>query len=123
MEVKEDDWERETKSPYFLENGIIFAKDGEKIVGFSYAIFDEKDIEKRGEMVGYIEALGVKENYRKKGIGKALLLSSLNFLKEYNIKVAELGVDAENPNKAKHLYESVGFKEKRRGICFRKYLR
>lgn len=123
MEVKEDNWERETKSPYFLENGIIFAKDGEEIVGFSYAIFDEKDIEIRGERVGCIADLGVKENYRKKGIGKALLLSSLNFLKEYNIKVAELGVDAENPNKAKHLYESVGFKEKRRAVCFRRYLK
>lgn len=123
MEVNEDDWERETKSSYFLENGIIFAKDREEIVGFSYAEFDEEDIKKRGERVGYIYMLGVKKDYRRKGIGKALLLSSIKFLKKHRVDIAELGVDAENPNKAKHLYESVGFREKSRAVCFRKHLK
>jgi len=46
----------------------------------------------------------------------------LKFLKEHNIEIAEIGVDVKNPNKAIYLYKSVGFKEKRREICFRKYL-
>ncbi|MFQ6088185.1 MAG: hypothetical protein ACE5K0_04710 [Candidatus Methanofastidiosia archaeon] len=42
-------------------------------------------------------------------------------VQEKKMKIVELDADAENP-KAKRLYEGCGFREVRRGICYRKKL-
>lgn len=58
--------------------------------------------------VGYINTLGVLRNWRKRGIGLALLRHSFGELYHRGRRMAGLGVDAENLTGALHLYESAG---------------
>ena len=48
--------------------------------------------------------------YRRLGIGTALMLEGLEWLRERGMEEAELVVDDDNPMGAMKLYEKVGFK-------------
>jgi len=82
----------------------FLAMDGDEIAGIclcrSHA-YDNPD-------VGYINTLGVLRNWRKRGIGLALLRHSFGELYRRGKRMAGLGVDAENLTGALHLYESAG---------------
>ncbi len=56
-----------------------------------------------------IDDLAVRSAYRRRGIGRALLLAGMRRIREEGYGAAALGVDADNPNQALKLYESVGF--------------
>ncbi len=56
-----------------------------------------------------IDAMGVDESYRNKGIGKKLLEYIKEYAKENNYTDLRLTVNEENEN-AIHLYEKVGFR-------------
>ena len=57
---------------------------------------------------GWVTDLGVLRDHRNLGIGRALLLRSLNEFKRRGLKRAALGVDSQSPTGATRLYESVG---------------
>lgn len=57
---------------------------------------------------GQISFLGTRPCFRKKGLGRAMLLAGMHRLKAAGVNAASLGVDAENLV-ARRLYESVGF--------------
>jgi mycothiol synthase len=69
---------------------------------------------------GYTEGISVRRPYRRLGLARALLTRSLKVFQEQGFTEAALGVDAENPNGALRLYESVGFKSVRQLTIFRK---
>ena len=58
--------------------------------------------------VGYINSLGVRRPWRKRGIGLALLQHAFGELYRRDQRKAGLGVDAENLTGALRLYENVG---------------
>lgn len=60
---------------------------------------------------GWIGRLGVRRGFRRLGLGRAMLLAGMQALWEAGVDTAKLGVDAQNPNQAMHLYESVGFRK------------
>ena len=49
-----------------------------------------------------------------------MIARSLKLLKEKGMTEAALGVDAENPSGALHLYEKMGFKVEKRAMFYRK---
>ena len=51
---------------------------------------------------------------------RALISRSLVLLRDRGMTSAQLGVDAENPNAALHLYESSGFRVDHSGSAWRK---
>ena len=61
-----------------------------------------------GSMKGEIHMLGVDPDYRKKGIGRNVLLAGLADLKSKGVTIVELTADGEDPV-AQSLYQSVGF--------------
>jgi len=61
-----------------------------------------------GSMKGEIHMLGVDPDYRKKGIGRKVLLAGLADLKNKGVTTVELTADGEDPV-ALGLYQSVGF--------------
>lgn len=61
---------------------------------------------------GHIVSLAVLENYRRKGIGTALMQAALKGLKEYGAKEVYLEVRVSN-TPAIRLYEKLGFTVKR----------
>ncbi|HLC79756.1 MAG TPA: GNAT family N-acetyltransferase [archaeon] len=76
-----------------------------KTIGNSIAGFVE--VEMKGNF-GMINAISVKEKYRKKGFGKELLSHAIFFLKASGVPFARLLVKEQNKN-AKNLYVLHGF--------------
>jgi mycothiol synthase len=64
------------------------------------------DPERRG--MGWVGALGVRPTWRRRGLGRALLLHALGEFRRRGERRVGLGVDAANPTGATALYESVG---------------
>ncbi|WP_293155880.1 MULTISPECIES: GNAT family N-acetyltransferase [unclassified Microcoleus] len=59
---------------------------------------------------GWIELLGTRRDFRKMGLGKAMLLAGLHTLKAAGANTAKLSVDADSLTGATKLYKSVGFR-------------
>lgn len=98
-----------TRQPDFHASGVFFAFDGDNIAGFCYTSRDPREWERRGEKIGHIQLLGVVPDYQGRGLGRALLLTGVNYLRGF-VDLVELGVEGKNDN-ALALYESVGFRQ------------
>jgi mycothiol synthase len=55
--------------------------------------------------------LGTRQDFRRMGLARGLLLIGMQRLKENGMHIAKLSVDADNCNHAALLYESVGFSQ------------
>ena len=63
-----------------------------------------------GTRIGWTEAISVQPEFRRRGLARALLAESLRAVREAGASSAALGVDLQNPNQARDLYESLGFR-------------
>jgi mycothiol synthase len=96
---------------------------GGQVVGMCMCvIYPERNV-KLGREQGVVEALGVLPDHRSRGLGRALLLEGMRALRRRGCTHLAIGVDSQNPTGALHLYESVGFREWRTFVAFRKLLR
>ncbi len=96
------------------------AWDGDEVVGLVGNFIDQKENEQYHRLRGYTEAISVRRPWRRQGVARALLTRSIQMFQEMGMEETALGVDTDNPNGAKKLYESVGYSESRRFITFRK---
>ena len=71
---------------------------------------------------GFVGMIGVRRDWRKRGLGRALLLHAFRVFWERGITRVTLGVDSENPTGATRLYESVGMKVESESVTFEKEL-
>lgn len=98
------DWEHHTIERASFDPSLWFlAMDGEEIAGFAMC---------RNEMPqhGWVGTLGVRRNWRKQGLGLALLQQAFGeFYRRGQPKVG-LGVDASSLTGAVRLYEKAGMK-------------
>jgi GNAT superfamily N-acetyltransferase len=69
---------------------------------------------------GYVAAIGVRRPWRGKGYAKGLLLHTFREFYDRGIKRVTLGVDAQNPTGATHLYERVGMHVEQENVVFEK---
>lgn len=69
---------------------------------------------------GWIGTLGVRRAWRKRGLGRALLLHSFRDFQQRGASCVGLGVDGENTTGAVRLYESVGMRPVRRNDSYEK---
>ena len=92
---------------------VVMAYLGDKPVGYCWTrmVIEENSTECR--VKGEIHMLGVDPVFRRKGIGRKVLLAGMVHLKNKGVTTVELTADGEDPA-ALALYESVGFK-----ICSR----
>ncbi|MGI8587851.1 MAG: GNAT family N-acetyltransferase [Chloroflexia bacterium] len=100
---------------------IAVAEDG-TIAAFCRCEIIGEDNAKMGRNEGWIDALGTRRGHRKIGLGRAMLLAGMLWLKSQAIETAVLNVDAENPTGALRLYESVGFEVTDRTATYHKDL-
>jgi ribosomal protein S18 acetylase RimI-like enzyme len=89
-----------------------------KLAGFCIISISEDSNEMRGVCEGWIELLGTTGAWRRKGLGRALLLHGLHSLKSAGMDTAMLGVDSTSLTGANRLYESVGFRIRRRTLQY-----
>ena len=59
---------------------------------------------------GWVRVLGVRRPWRRKGLGRALLLHAFLEFRRRGLTAAGLGVDSESETGAHRLYESVGMR-------------
>lgn len=86
---------------------ILVAEEKQEIVGYLYGFIKENDVticlqEAR------LDALYVKEEYRRRKIANALILEFKKWVNNYNIKIIEVNVWSKN-EKAKNLYAKHNF--------------
>jgi mycothiol synthase len=60
--------------------------------------------------VAWVSVLGVRRQWRRQGLGRALLLHSFHEFRRRDFQAAVLGVDADSLTGANRLYESVGMR-------------
>lgn len=73
--------------------------------------------------IGWVDALGVRPAYRRRGLGSALLQRSFYVLQRQGYTAAELTVDTENTSNAVALYQRAGMQVDRRYMNYQKVLR
>jgi ribosomal protein S18 acetylase RimI-like enzyme len=72
---------------------------------------------------GYTENIAVRRAWRRRGIARALIATSLRILKERGMEEAALGVDTQNPSGALQLYESLGYRIVKQYLTYRKKMK
>lgn len=95
--------------PNFKPDGFLLAFDGDNVACVCLSSVGSSPVE--GDIVGDIHSLGTLPAYRGRGLGRALLLMGVNYLRQF-VPIVELGVEGKNA-KALALYESVGFRQQR----------
>ncbi len=70
--------------------------------------------------VGWVGVLGVRRPWRRRGLGRSLLLHAFHEFRRRGLTRAGLGVDAESLTGANRLYEGVGMRVARRLDFFEK---
>ncbi len=112
----------------WLDNHIFMphlwkvAWDGDEVVGMVGNFIAENENEEYGRKRGYTEDIFVRRPWRRRGVARSLLTQSIKMFQEMGMEETCLGVDTQNPNGAKRLYESVGYKEIKRQTIYRKAL-
>ena len=87
---------------------LLVAEEESKIVGFFFGFFYPSPVHK--QPLALADAMFVREEYRGKGIGKALLCRFKEWAKAQGAAFVELKVMSQNAP-AQALYESLGFGE------------
>ncbi len=117
-------WEHELLNvPHFRPELFFMACEGDEIAGMTLCAVDPLYAKRVGRKEGHVNEVGVRRQWRKRGVASALITQGLHALKAAGMDTAILGVDADNPTGAVSLYERLGFKQYRRNHVFRKRLK
>ena len=95
---------------YQPELDLIAVSGDRKFAAFCDCQIKPQQNARSGATDGWIELLGTRRDYRKMGLGKAMLLAGLHRLKAAGANTAKLSVDADSLTGATKLYQSVGFR-------------
>lgn len=101
---------------------VAIAPDGTFASHCYCAIFPE-DNKRSGRQEGWVGILGTRRGFRRLGLGKAMLLKGMQTLLAAGMDIAKIGVDYDNPNGARQLYESVGFRKLHTNVSYFKEVR
>jgi len=120
FEEKLAKWEQYiTGNDNYDPNLFLIALDGDEIAGVSLCW--KKTVE--DPEMSWVGTLGVRREWRRKGLGLALLLHSFNAFYARGQQRAGLGVDASSLTGATRLYEKAGMRVDRQWDRYEKVLR
>jgi mycothiol synthase len=109
------------EAPAFRPECNLLAVDADgQIAGLCLLQFPKIELDHESPEAPLIDDLAVRPAYRRRGIGRALMLSGMRRIAERGYRVVGLAVDADNPNQALRLYQSLGFVIQSRGTVYRK---
>jgi mycothiol synthase len=110
--ISSESWEREMASSVVRHDlsWIAVPENGSgELAGFCICQLDEEENALGGRREGWVEGMGVVQEWRGRGLGKSLLLHALQSLQSVGMDVMLADVDAQGPSPATCLFESVGF--------------
>jgi mycothiol synthase len=112
-----DAWrERKFSDPRFDPGLWLIARDGDEVCGIALCTPGQFEM-------GFVNTLGVKAPWRRRGLGLALLHGAFGLFWERGERRMALGVDSDNPTDAKRLYERAGMRTAWRADVYEKPLR
>ena len=109
-------WEHLLSSSTVRTDLSFVATAGSQPVGYALNAFFGDDEEISGRRDGWIESLGVKKEWRRRGIAAALIARSLDAFRGAGFTHAMIGVDTDNPSGAAGLYQRLGFETLHRTV-------
>ena len=117
----EADWERfeadpDNADPRFWRVGW----DGDEVAGVVVTTVPAEENERFGRERVYVASVGVRRPWRRRGLARALLASSLVGARDAGFRSANLGVDTDSPTGATALYTSLGFAPEKTFTSYRK---
>ncbi|MCH8206035.1 MAG: GNAT family N-acetyltransferase [Chloroflexi bacterium] len=98
--------------------GIIFATDGHRLAAYNWTMRTSSG----DGGTGWVAMTGVHPDYRSRGLGRAVVVAGMEYLKAMAVDTIELEVDSENEPATK-LYLGLGFRPVAHGTWYEKELR
>ena len=122
-EWTEADWRRfeadpDNADPRFWRVGW----ERDAVAGVVTTTVPAEENERHGRRRVYVSGVSVRRPWRRRGLARALLASSLVGAREAGFTSASLGVDTDSPTGATDLYRSLGFVPEQTFIAWRKPL-
>ncbi|HEY6608564.1 MAG TPA: GNAT family N-acetyltransferase [Candidatus Limnocylindria bacterium] len=122
-EWAEQDWERFQANPQNADPRYWrIGWEGDQVAGVITTTVPTEENEEYGRRRVYVSAVSVRRPWRRRGLARALLSSSLVAAREEGFTSASLGVDSTSPTGAIDLYRSLGFAPEKTFITWRKPL-
>lgn len=117
-----DEFTHWVEAPNFRPDLSYLAVVDDAVVAYSLNGVYPEDFDHRGKREGWIDTLGTRRAWRKRGLASALIAESMRAFAADGLDHASLGVDAASPTGAFGLYESLGFIEDNRSVSLMKTL-
>jgi len=114
-DFREEDWTEERFQTFMKSTGSRpelwqVAWEGDTLAGMVLNYILEEENQQFGRKRGHTEHVSVRQQFRGRGLARALLASSFRVLKENGMEEAALGMEVENPHDPLRLYLGMGFK-------------
>jgi mycothiol synthase len=111
----DDWWQMRSTAEGFDPTLWFLVRDGDELAAFARC-----DAGRRGG--GFVGMLGVREPWRRQGLGLALLRHAFREFRRRGLNRASLGVDTQNPMGATRLYERAGMEVEIEYVTFEREL-
>jgi mycothiol synthase len=126
-DFSENKWDDEHFKAFMKTNAFQpdlwqVAWNGETLAGMVLNYIVDEENQQLGKKQGHTEHVFVREQYRHRGLARALLARSFRVLKEHGMDEATLGMEVENPHDPLRLYEGMGFRVVRHYTWYQKSL-
>ncbi len=108
--------ERKLSDPRFDPGLWLVARDGDEVCGVALSTPGQFEM-------GFVNALGVRARWRRRGLGLALLHGAFGLFWARGERRIGLAVDSDNPTDARRLYERAGMRTAWRADVYEKVLR
>jgi mycothiol synthase len=118
----DENFERWKGDPKFDPSLFVVAWDGDEIAGGVVNEINETENVAFNRKRGWLHSVFVRRQWRRRGVGRAIVLRSLQVFRDAGMTSAGLGVDADNPTGALSLYTGTGFEVEQRSSAYRKSL-
>ena len=123
QEWTQEDWVRFDADPHRADPRFWrIGWDGDEVAGAIVTTVPVEENERFGRPRVYVDMVSVRRPWRRRGLARALLASSLVGAREAGFTSASLGVDTDSPTGATDLYRSLGFVPERTFTAWRKPL-
>jgi GNAT superfamily N-acetyltransferase len=90
----------------------------DRVVGLSFNEHYPEDQAVTGRIDGWLQSIGTLREWRGRGVASALIVRSLERFAAEGFTHACLGVDADSPSGAPHLYAGLGFEPQHRWVTY-----
>lgn len=121
VEPTHEDYQRFLTDPIESQTDLWqIAWDGDEVAGQVRAYINDQENRELGRKRGYTESISVRRPWRRQGVARALIASSIRALRERGMTETALGVDTENVSGALRLYEACGYVPESRTTTFEK---